>query len=116
MEKQLMEAHINSSGASKTEIANSFNESYDVIRQIAKKYNNLGTNGGSLVDQVTYVVTFVHPELKPLSRKMGETYSGYMNTPNSILAAQRNMPFPKRNVNTLKVTIPVPYSARWNSR
>ncbi|MBR2305965.1 MAG: hypothetical protein IKA48_02035 [Fibrobacter sp.] len=84
MEKQLMEAHINSSGASKTEIANSFNESYDVIRQIAKKYNNLGTNGGSLVDQVTYVVTFVHPELKPLNRKMGETYSGFMNTPNSI--------------------------------
>jgi hypothetical protein len=85
MDKQLMEAHINSSGASKTEIANSFNEAYDVIRQIAKKYNNLGTNGGTIVDQVTYVVSFVHPEIKSLSKMSGDDgASGYRNTPSSI--------------------------------
>lgn len=87
MEKQLMEAHINSSGASKTEIATSFNEAYDVIRRIAKKYFGMRdpSRGVNQVDQVTFLVSFVHPEIKELNRAISGDAGGYMNTPASIL-------------------------------
>ena len=88
MDKGLMEAHINSSGASKTEIANSFNEAYDVIRRIAKKYNGMVGRDVTIVDQVTFVVSFVHPEVKGLNRTLNDNYkAGSRHTPGSILDA-----------------------------
>ena len=85
MEKQLMEAHINSSGASKTEIATSFNEGYDVIRRIVKKYIGMRDTNVTLVDQVTFLVSFVHPEVKGLNTAISGEMGGYSNTPASIL-------------------------------
>jgi len=85
MENQLLEAHINSSGASKTEIATSFNEAYDVIRRIVKKYIGMRDSRVTLVDQVTFVVSFVHPEIKDLNTAVNGGAAGYMNTPSSIL-------------------------------
>ena len=85
MEKQLMEAHINSSGASKTEIATSFNEGYDIIRRIVKKYIGMRDTNVTLVDQVTFLVSFVHPEVKGLNTAISGEMGGYSNTPASIL-------------------------------
>lgn len=94
MEKELMEAHINSSGASKAEIASSFNEAYDVIRRIVKKYMGMRSTktNVTVVDQVTYVVSFVHPEIKDLNVKAGAGVAGYTNTPRSILDGYAVMP------------------------
>ena len=88
-----MEAHLNSSGASKTEIANSFNEAYDVIRRIVKKYNGMVGRNVTIVDQVTYVVSFVHPEVKERnSSVLGNVTSGMKQTPGSILDGYSAMP------------------------
>ena len=71
----------------KEEIYSRYIEGYDVLQRIAKKVLSMNGKNLNAGDRTTYLVAFVHPEVKDMVRVPGKTMSGEANTPQSVLDA-----------------------------